>query len=221
MLLNSGLAQPFSPSGVVFYDDLETRSESQRAYELALRLPAQIAAARAVPAFAERLRDVEAAAVNSRAALARLPVTRKSELLERQRAGCVRPSGQGLTTDAVAARLTDGVEFDPFGGFSAIGWQRLRGLSGASRVYQSPGPIYEPEASGKLDYWRIARALYAAGFRSGQLVHNSFSYHLTPGAWMLDGGAQALGCTVFPGGVGNTELQLQAMLKSFEIVRYQ
>ncbi len=211
MLLNSGLAQPSSPSGVVFYDDLETRSESQRAHELALRLPAQIAAARAVPAFAERLRDVEAAAVNSRAALARLPVTRKSELLERQRAGCVRPSGQGLTTDAVAARLTDGVEFDPFGGFSAIGWQRLRGLSGASRVYQSPGPIYEPEASGKLDYWRIARALYAAGFRSGQLVHNSFSYHLTPGAWMLDGGAQALGCTVFPGGVGNTELQLQAM----------
>ena len=211
MLLNSGLAQSSSPSGVVFYDDLETRSESQRAYELALRLPAQIAAARAVPAFAQRLRDVEAAAVNSRAALARLPVTRKSELLERQRAGCVRPSGQGLTTDTVAAQLTDVVEFDPFGGFSAIGWQRLRGLSGASRVYQSPGPIYEPEASGKLDYWRIARALYAAGFRSGQLVHNSFSYHLTPGAWMLDGGAQALGCTVFPGGVGNTELQLQAM----------
>jgi phenylacetate-CoA ligase len=83
-------------------------------------------------------------------------------------------------------------------------------LSGARRVYQSPGPIYEPEG-GSADYWRIARALRAAGFEAGDLVHNSFSYHLTPGAWMMESGAQALGCTVFPGGVGNTELQLQAM----------
>jgi phenylacetate-CoA ligase len=77
-------------------------------------------------------------------------------------------------------------------------------------VYQSPGPIYEPEGQGS-DYWRCARALRAAGFVAGDLVHNSFSYHLTPGAWIMEGGAHALGCTVFPGGVGNTELQLQAM----------
>jgi phenylacetate-CoA ligase len=77
-------------------------------------------------------------------------------------------------------------------------------------VYQSPGPIYEPEGH-SADYWRSARALHAAGFRAGDLVHNSFSYHLTPGAWIMESGAMALGCTVFPGGVGNTELQLQAM----------
>jgi phenylacetate-CoA ligase len=80
----------------------------------------------------------------------------------------------------------------------------------AKRVYQSPGPLYEPEGHG-ADYWRSARALDAAGFEAGDLVHNSFSYHLTPGAWLMESGAFALGCTVFPGGVGNTELQLQAM----------
>src|SRR5574343_1418700 len=82
--------------------------------------------------------------------------------------------------------------------------------SGARRVYQSPGPIYEPEGAA-TDYWRAARAMAAAGFEAGDLVHNSFSYHLTPGAWIMESGAHALGCTVFPGGVGNTELQLQAM----------
>jgi phenylacetate-CoA ligase len=137
----------------------------------------------------ECLQDVEAVAIDSRAALARLPVTRKPELLERQK----------------AQRGTD-----PFGGYSTIGWRALRGLAGARRVYQSPGPIYEPEGV-TPDYWRIARALVAAGFEAGDLVHNSFSYHLTPGAWMMESGAQAIGCAVFPGGVGNTELQLQAM----------
>jgi phenylacetate-CoA ligase len=117
-------------------------------------------------------------------------VTRKGELLERQKA---RRGG------------------DVFGGFSAIGWRSLRGMSGAQRVYQSPGPIYEPGGHAG-DYWRVARAMYAAGMRAGDLVHVSFSYHLTPGAWLMEGGAQALGCTTFPGGVGNTELQLQAML---------
>ena len=84
------------------------------------------------------------------------------------------------------------------------------GLKPARKVFQSPGPIYEPEGAA-ADYWRFGRALFAAGFRAGDLVHNSFSYHLTPGAWMMDNGAQAIGCTVFPGGVGNTELQLQAI----------
>ncbi len=172
-----------------FFDLLETRSAGERAHALASALPAQVAAAQRTPAMAEALSGVDAASVNSLAALASLPVTRKHELLERQQAQ--RSS-------------------DVFGGYSAIGWAALRGLSGARRVYQSPGPIYEPEGT-RADYWRVARALFAAGFRAGQLVHNSFSYHLTPGAWMMESGAAALGCTVFPGGVGNTELQLQAM----------
>ena len=172
-----------------FFDLLETRSAGERAHALASALPAQVAAAQRTPAMAEALSGVDAASVTSLAALASLPVTRKHVLLERQQAQ--RSS-------------------DAFGGYSAIGWARLRGLSGARRVYQSPGPIYEPEGT-RADYWRVARALFAAGFRAGQLVHNSFSYHLTPGAWMMESGAAALGCTVFPGGVGNTELQLQAM----------
>ena len=92
----------------------------------------------------------------------------------------------------------------PFGGLVATARSRL------ARIYASPGPIYEPEGRG-ADYWRTARALFAAGFRGGDLIHNSFSYHMTPGAWILEAGAQALGCTVFPGGVGQTEQQAQAM----------
>lgn len=93
----------------------------------------------------------------------------------------------------------------PFGGFTGA-W---RGQVG--RVFASPGPIYEPEGR-QSDYWRTARAMFAAGFRAGDLVHNSFSYHLTPGAWIMESGAHALGCTVFPGGVGQTEQQLQALV---------
>jgi len=93
-----------------------------------------------------------------------------------------------------------------FGGFATIGWHPR---SGARRVFASPGPIYEPEGMAS-DYWRGARAMYAAGFRGGELVHNSFSYHLTPAGAMMESAAHALGCTVFPAGVGNTELQLQA-----------
>jgi len=170
-------------------DPRETRAPAVREAALMAALPGVVRAAQQVPGMAELLQGVDAAAVNSRAALAALPVLRKPELLERQK----------------LHRATD-----PFGGYSAIGWRSLRGLSGARRVYQSPGPIYEPEGA-SADYWRIARALRAAGFAAGDLVHNSFSYHLTPGAWMMESGAQALGCTVFPGGVGNTELQLQAM----------
>jgi phenylacetate-CoA ligase len=94
--------------------------------------------------------------------------------------------------------------FRPFGGLVATA------RAGLARIYASPGPIYEPEGRG-ADYWRAARALFAAGFRGGDLIHNSFSYHMTPGAWILDAGAQALGCAVFPGGVGQTEQQAQAM----------
>jgi phenylacetate-CoA ligase len=96
----------------------------------------------------------------------------------------------------------------PFGGVAASGWGAQRRL--ARLVFASPGPLYEPEGN-SVDYWRLARALFAAGFRAGDLVHNTFSYHFTPGGAMLEGGALALGCTVFRGGTGQTEQQVQAM----------
>jgi phenylacetate-CoA ligase len=170
-------------------DALEARDAAAREADLMAALPALVQNALALPAFAAKFQGVRADKINSRSALAKLPVTRKSELLSRQEAS------RGA---------------DAFGGFSAIAWQSMKSARTAKRVYQSPGPIYEPEGHG-ADYWRSARAMFAAGFRAGDLVHNSFSYHLTPGAWLMESGAQALGCTVFPGGVGNTELQLQAI----------
>ncbi|MGH6638764.1 MAG: phenylacetate--CoA ligase family protein [Polaromonas sp.] len=168
-----------------FFDALETREPAEREAQLMVALSRQVGhAQRATAAYAQILRAVDAAAVTSRQTLARLPVTRKHELLERQRAG--RTS-------------------DPFGGFSAL----LRGPK-MPRIFSSPGPIYEPEGLAK-DYWRSARALFAAGFRAGDLVHNAFSYHMTPGAFIMEAGAHAIGCTVFPAGVGQTEQQLQAI----------
>jgi phenylacetate-CoA ligase len=170
------------------FDHLETRSPAEREAAQMAALPAQIAHAQHhSPAFAEILKGVDAASISSRAALARVPVTRKSELLERQK----------------ASRAQGG---DAFGGFSAL----VRGPA-MSRVFASPGPIYEPEGTGR-DYWRAGRALFAAGFRAGELVHNSFSYHMTPGAFILESGAHAVGCTVFPAGTGQTEQQLDAMV---------
>lgn len=74
----------------------------------------------------------------------------------------------------------------------------------------SPGPIWEPQGEGP-DPWRAARALFASGFRAGERVHNAFAYHMTPGGFILDTGAAALGCTVFPAGTGNTEMQVEAI----------
>ena len=177
-----------------FFDALETRDPAAREAALMAALPAQIAHAQQhAGAYAALLAGVDAAAITSRAALATLPVVRKHELLERQK----------------TAR-EDRQRNDPFGGYSTIGWRALGSMRRAQRVYQSPGPIYEPEGT-TPDYWRLARAMHAAGLRGGDLVHNCFSYHLTPGGLMMESGALALGCTVFPGGVGNTELQLQAM----------
>jgi phenylacetate-CoA ligase len=174
-----------------FLDALENRDPAEREAALMASLPAQVSAAQATAALGPALAGVEAAGITSRAALARLPVTRKHELLARQQ----------------AARAAGG---DPFGGFSLIGWRAQGAGRPARRVFQSPGPIYEPEGPAP-DWWRMARALHAAGFAAGDLVHNSFSYHLTPAGSMMEGGALALGCTVFAGGVGNTELQLQAI----------
>jgi phenylacetate-CoA ligase len=173
------------------FDALETRDAAAREAALLAALPAQVAAARACPALADALRDVDAQALTSRAALARLPVTRKHELLARQQ----------------AARAAGG---DPFGGFAAIGWRSQGAARTARRVFQSPGPLYEPEGHA-ADYWRFGRALFAAGIRAGDLVHNSFSHHLTPAGSMMETAAHAIGAATFPGGVGNTELQLQAM----------
>ena len=164
-----------------FFDALETRSADERKSALAIRLPQQIAHAKANTAyFTESLKHVDAASITSTVALAALPVVRKSDLIELQKTR------------------------RPFGGLAASGWGKL------GRVFSSPGPIYEPEGR-NADYWRTARALYAAGFRAGDLVHNSFSYHMTPGGWIMEAGAQALGCTVFPAGVGQTEQQVAAM----------
>ena len=164
-----------------YFDDLETRAADERKSALAIRLPQQSAHAKSNTAyFAEPLRGFDAATITSVAALAALPVVRKSDLIELQK------------------------QQRPFGGLAASGWGKL------GRVFSSPGPIYEPEGR-VADYWRTARALYAAGFRAGDLVHNSFSYHMTPGAWILEAGAHALGCTVFPAGVGQTEQQVAAM----------
>jgi len=172
-----------------FFDTLETRSPAEREAALLAALPQQIAHAQThTPAFAAILKGVDSSAINSRAALARLPVTRKHELLERQQ----------------ALRQAAGTQ-EVFGGFSA-----LRYGAQMPRVFASPGTIYEPEGVRK-DYWRMARAIFAAGFRPGELIHNCFSYHFVPAGSMMETGAHALGCTVFPGGTGQTEQQVQAM----------
>ena len=171
-----------------FFDALETREPAQREAALMAALPAQVAHAKqASAALAQILASVDPAAVTSRKALAQLPVTRKHELLERQQASRAVAGG------------------DVFGGFSTLGY-------GAQmpRLFASPGPIYEPEGSGR-DYWRMARAIFAAGFRPGELIHNCFSYHFVPAGSMMESGAHALGCTVFAGGTGQTEQQVQAM----------
>jgi len=92
----------------------------------------------------------------------------------------------------------------PFGGLAVTPPGKLK------RLLMSPGPIFEPEGHDK-DAWGAARALYAAGFRPGDIVLNTFSYHLTPGGHIMDSGAQALGCAVITAGVGNTEQQVEAI----------
>lgn len=163
------------------YDSLETRRSGEREACLMERLPRQVAHAQQKSAYYARLlAAINASVVSSRAALARLPVTRKSDLLELQKAA------------------------PPFGGLNATP------LDGLSRVFVSPGPIYDPEGRGE-DWWRFARAMFATGFRAGDLVHNTFSYHFTPGGFMLEGGARKLGCPVFPAGTGQTDMQVQAI----------
>jgi phenylacetate-CoA ligase len=164
------------------YDSLETRDPAQREAETSAKLPALIAHAMAAPGWAKHLTGADAKSVTSRAALAKLPILRKSDLLRLQS------------------------ETPPFGGFNVTPPGKARHL------LMSPGPIFEPEGHGS-DFAGVARAMFAAGFRQGQIVLNCFSYHLTPGAWMFESAAQALGCAVIPGGVGNTEQQVEAIAR--------
>ncbi len=168
-----------------FFDSLETQDPSQREERLFAALREQVAHAQdEAPFFAGTLAGIDAQSLTDRAALAKLPVVRKGELIELQK-------------KRVAER-------DPFGGMTTVKTGNL------GRIFMSPGPIYDPEAA-RADYWRIARALWAAGFRRGMVAHNSFSYHLTPAGSMLEMGAHAIGCAVVPAGVGNTELQVRAL----------
>ena len=164
-----------------YFDDQETRSSESRERAQFKALQDQISNAKKnAPYFTRLLADVEAHEINDQASLAKLPVTRKSDLIALQR------------------------EQLPFAGMTAIAPNRL------ARVFASPGPIYDPQGD-KRDYWGIGRALFAAGFRQGDLVHNTFSYHFTPAGFMFDLGAQVIGCPVFPAGVGQTELQVQTI----------
>jgi len=162
------------------YDLLETRPPDLRENEQFASLPKVVARAMTAPGWANHLASLDAQTVTSRAALARLPVLRKSDVAALQ------------------------MESPPFGDLNVTPPSKAR------RLLMSPGPIFEPEGGGK-DWWGSARALFAAGFRAGDVVHNSFAYHLTPGGFILESGAHALGCAVIPGGVGNTELQLDAI----------
>jgi phenylacetate-CoA ligase len=164
-----------------YFDQLEIRTQEQRERELFVALTAQLAHAQAqAPAYQTLLADIDPMAVVDRAALAHVPVTRKSDIAAQQAAA------------------------PPFGGFAVLANGEL------GHVFASPGGIFEPGVGGD-DHWQMGRALHALGVRPGDLVHNTFSYHFTPAGLMLDSAFRAFGCAVFPAGVGQTELQVQAI----------
>ena len=180
-----------------FYDSAEVRHHAEREQALLLALPHALRHAIAnAPAIARQLQGFDAIDIHTREALSQLPVIRKSDLLAMQ------TEARTIASDPATPR---DVRERVFGGFSAVAWG-----AHAPRVFASPGPLYEPEGS-MPDYWRFARAMFAAGFRAGDLVQNCFSYHFTPAGSMFETAAHALGCTVFPAGVGQTEQQVQAI----------
>jgi phenylacetate-CoA ligase len=164
-----------------FFDDLEARHPEAREGALMAALPAHVAHAKAnAPGFGRILKDVDSNDIKSRKSLARLPVTRKSDLQALQKA---QP---------------------PLGGLNATPLEKL------AKLFVSPGPLYDPEGRG-ADWWRAGRGLFAGGFRTGELVLNTFAYHFTPAGSMIESGALALGCTVIPAGTGQTEMQVAAI----------
>lgn len=170
------------------YDALETRTQQEREADLFARLPDVLRAAMTAPAYAERLKGIDPAKVTSRAALAALPVLRKSDLPALHKAA------------------------PPFGGFVSAP------LGSFGRLFTSPGPIFEPQAA-ETDSWGSARSIFAAGLRPGDVVLNTFSYHLTPGGFIFDSAARALGCAVIPAGPGNTEQQFE-LIEAYRPVAY-
>ena len=165
-----------------FYDQLETRSHDERA-------AAQLGALRAQLTHVTQNTSAYADAFRE------IDIDSITDLEAFSRIPLTRKS------ELIALQ----VEQRPFGGFTPQNGPL------PSHVFASPGPIYEPGFA-VTDFWRFARSLYASGVRSGELVHNCFSYHLTPAGQMFDSAARALGCTVIPAGVGQTELQVQTIV---------
>jgi phenylacetate-CoA ligase len=170
------------------YDARETCDPAAREADLFARLPDMLRKAMAAPAYAERLGGVDPNSITNRAALAKLPVLRKSELPALHKA------------------------VPPFGGFVA------EPAGAFARLFTSPGPILEPEGA-HADPWRGARALFAVGFRPGDIVLNTFSYHLTPGGFIFDTSARALGCAVIPAGPGNADAQFE-LIEAYRPIGY-
>jgi phenylacetate-CoA ligase len=164
-----------------FYDALETRSPEEREAALMAELPRVVAAAKEHAPAYRRL----------------LAKVRPEDITDRR-----------ALVDLPLTRKSDLIEMQrrdpPFGGLNAAP------IGSVARVFSSPGPIYEVEGR-RPDFFRMARAMYAAGIRSGELIHVAFSYHLTPAGAMVDSAAQALGCPVIPAGTGQTELQLRTI----------
>jgi len=165
-----------------YFDELDTQEPRLRTRAQFAQLAKHLqGAVQTCPGLAKHLSGIDLSAINDEASLQSLPILRKSELMEAQ------------------------AQNPPFGGFV----NENGGLDGC-RVFMSPGPVWEPQV-GVVDPWEAARALHAAGFRRGDRVHNTFSYHVTPGGFMIDEGARALGCSVFPSGTSPTEQQIDTM----------
>jgi phenylacetate-CoA ligase len=169
------------PVSQSYFDALEVRDPAAREAALMAALPQAIGAAKACAPAYQRM-------------LARVE---PQEIRDRK-------SLAQLPVTRKSALIELQRQAPPFGGFAAVPVSQL------AQIFSSPGPIYEPGVR-RADYFRLARALYAAGFRKGELIHNTFSYHLTPAGMMAEGAAAALGCPVIPGGTGQTELQLRAI----------
>lgn len=164
-----------------YFDKLETRDAMTRSLALQMDLPRQIARAKE----------------NTTAYADTLSGVDPTSIISQQALAELPVTRKADLIERQAANK-------PFGGMATAAAGKMR------RVYSSPGPIYEPE-SHAADYWRMGRALHAAGFRAGDLIHNTFSYHFTPAGFMFESGAEAVGCGVFAAGIGQTEMQLAAI----------
>ncbi|MGI9352770.1 MAG: phenylacetate--CoA ligase family protein [Rhizobiaceae bacterium] len=164
-----------------FFDSLETRSTAEREADLFDAFPEKLTdIMNRIPGWKSRFAEIDISSIANREALSKIPVMRKPELMDAQ------------------------VENPPFGGFAD------ESLINGSRIFMSPGPIWEPQAPGP-DPWQAARAFHAAGLRAGDYVHCAIGFTMTPGGAILDEGARALGAVTYPAGVGNTEAQVEAI----------